>query len=164
MPSRCAPRSRSSPRPSSRSHPAPRTTVRVTEAGSGEPHDGPTRRWARLGLVVAALVSVTGGACRDRQPREREASQAPATGSAGDVNEAAIRYLERRVKDDPENFVAYNKLAGSYLQRMRENGSLAYLDLAGRAARASLAALPAQRNAGGLALVAPVRLPAADFT
>ena len=45
---------------------------------------------------------------------------------AGDVDEAAIRYLERRVKDDPENFVAYNKLAGYYLQRMTPEEKASY--------------------------------------
>jgi len=110
------------------------------------------------------LVSVIAGGCGDRQSSEGDVSQAPAVPPAGDVDEAAIRYLERRVKDDPENFVAYNKLAGYYLQRMRENGSITYLDLAGRAARASLAALPAERNTGGLAMLAQVELAAHDFT
>ena len=34
--------------------------------------------------------------------------------------EATLRFLERRVKHDPEDFIAYNKLAISYLQRFRE--------------------------------------------
>ena len=111
-----------------------------------------------------ALVSAIASGCGDRQRSAEEVSRAPALAPAGDVDEAAIRYLERRVKDDPENFVAYNKLAGYYLQRMRENGSITYLDLAGRAARASLAALPAERNTGGLAMLAQVELAAHDFT
>ena len=110
------------------------------------------------------LVSAIASGCGDRQRSAEEVSRAPAVAPAGDVDEAAIRYLERRVKDDPENFVAYNKLAGYYLQRMRENGSITYLDLAGRAARASLAALPAERNTGGLAMLAQVELAAHDFT
>src|SRR5947208_9642810 len=162
--SRCATRSRSSRRPSSRPRPGPRTTVRATEAEGGEPAGGPTRRWVHAGFVVVVLVSLIAGGCGDRQGSEGDVSQAPAVAPVGDVDEAAIRYLERRVKDDPENFVAYNKLAGYYLQRMRENGSITYLDLAGRAARASLAALPAERNTGGLAMLAQVELAAHDFT
>ena len=54
--------------------------------------------------------------------------------------ETAIRFLEDRVSRDHDDFTAYNKLAGYYLQRQRETGSLNYLDLALRAARASLAA------------------------
>src|SRR5207249_10149047 len=124
---------------------------------------GPTRRWGHAGFVVVVLVSVIAGGCGDRQRSEGDVSQAPGVPPAGDVDEAVIRYLERRVKDDPENFIAYNKLAGYYLQRMRENGSLTYLDLAGRAAHASLAALPAEGNPGGLAMLAQVELAAHDF-
>src|SRR5947208_16205147 len=162
--SRCATRSRSSRRPSSRPRPGPRTTVRATEPGCRQPAEGPTLRPVRVGVVVVALVSAIASGCGDRQRSAEEVSRAPAVAPAGDVDEAAIRYLERRVKDDPENFVAYNKLAGYYLQRMRENGSITYLDLAGRAARASLAALPAEGNPGGLAMLAEVELAAHDFT
>src|SRR3989441_1408362 len=162
--SRCATRSRSSLRPSSRPRPGPRTTVRATEPGCRQPAEGPTLRPVHVGFVVVVLVLAIASGCGDRQRSAEDVSRGPAVAPAGDVDEAAIRYLERRVKDDPENFVAYNKLAGYYLQRMRENGSITYLDLAGRAARASLAALPAERNTGGLAMLAQVQLAAHDFT
>jgi tetratricopeptide (TPR) repeat protein len=76
----------------------------------------------------------------------------------------AIRFLENRVQRDPEDFLAYNKLAGYYLQRLRERGDLSYLELTFRAARASLAVLPAEENAGGLAALAQAEYAAHDFT
>src|SRR5437773_258038 len=63
-----------------------------------------------------------------------------------DSEEQAIRFLEARVKADPDDFIAHNKLAGYYLQRLRETSDPAYLGLADRAARASLATLPAEQN------------------
>src|SRR5262245_33234804 len=46
------------------------------------------------------------------------------------VEKETIRFLEDRVKKDPEDFIAYNKLAQQYLQRLRETGDLTYLNLA----------------------------------
>ena len=112
-----------------------------------------------LGLLLG-LLSLATGACGGGRPGERETTPAP---PAANADEAAIRYLEGRVRQDSDNFIAYNKLASYYLQRMRENGSLNYLDLAGRAAHASLAALPAEGNPGGLAMLAQVELAAHDF-
>jgi tetratricopeptide (TPR) repeat protein len=80
-----------------------------------------------------------------------------------DSSENVIRELERRVKADRDDFVAFNKLAGYYLQRVRESGSLDYLDLASRAAKASLEVLPAEQNIGGLAALAQVEFASHDF-
>jgi tetratricopeptide (TPR) repeat protein len=68
--------------------------------------------------------------------------------------ERSIRFLEARLKKDSEDFVASNKLGGLYLQRLRETGDPTYLTLALKAARESLAALPAEQNTGGLATLA----------
>jgi tetratricopeptide (TPR) repeat protein len=78
--------------------------------------------------------------------------------------ETAIRFLEDRVSRDHDDFTAYNKLAGYYLQRQRETGSLNYLDLALRASRASLAAMPAEMNKGGLAALAQTEYASHEFT
>ena len=59
-----------------------------------------------------------------------------------------IRFLEDRVKQDPDDFVTYNKLAAYYLQNLRETGNIAYLDLTYRAAHASLVAVPMEQNIG----------------
>src|SRR5262249_12658134 len=53
--------------------------------------------------------------------------------------------------------------SGYYLQRQRETGSLDYLDLALRAARGSLAAMPAETNVGGLAALAQAEYASHDF-
>jgi tetratricopeptide (TPR) repeat protein len=74
---------------------------------------------------------------------------------------AVIRELEARVQSDPDDFIAYNKLAGYYLQRMRETSSAVYLDLADGAARASLGAMA--QNPGGLHALAQVRMAQHDF-
>jgi len=66
----------------------------------------------------------------------------------------AIRVLEQRVGDDPENFAVQNMLAGYYLKQVKQSGDHAYLAPAAAAARASLAAVPAERNHGGLAALA----------
>lgn len=70
------------------------------------------------------------------------------------ATEQAIRFLEERVRRDPEDFSAQNRLAGYYLQRLRETSNLSFLEMAATAARASLAALPAEGNTGGLAALA----------
>jgi tetratricopeptide (TPR) repeat protein len=80
-----------------------------------------------------------------------------------EASESAIRFLEHRVKSDPDDFIAHNKLAGYYLQRLRETGNLSYLELATRAARASLKAVPAEMNAGGLGMLAEAEYAAHDF-
>jgi tetratricopeptide (TPR) repeat protein len=72
------------------------------------------------------------------------------------ATEGIIRTLEERLKRDPEDFIAANKLAGYYLQRQRETGDVNYLNLTARAVRSSLATLPAEMNKGGLAMLAEV--------
>jgi tetratricopeptide (TPR) repeat protein len=80
----------------------------------------------------------------------------PATLLAPDTDQvtAIIRSLEEKVRQHPDDFVAYTKLAGYYLQRQRETGSIEYLTLAERAARASLTIMPPEQNYGGLAALA----------
>ena len=74
-----------------------------------------------------------------------------------------IRFLEERIKRNPEDFIAYNKLASEYLQKMRETGDATYLDLASRAATASLEILPAYQNKEGLATLALVKYSSHEF-
>ena len=79
------------------------------------------------------------------------------------VEKETIRFLEDRVKKDPEDFIAYNKLAEQYLQRLRETGDLTYLNLATKAAHASLVTLPPEQNVGGLTASAQVEYASHDF-
>jgi tetratricopeptide (TPR) repeat protein len=83
--------------------------------------------------------------------------------SDADVEVQTIRFLEDRVKQDPEDFIAYNKLAGRYLQRIRETGDVTYLNLAAKAARASLATLPPEQNTAGLTVLAQVEYASHNF-
>jgi tetratricopeptide (TPR) repeat protein len=80
-----------------------------------------------------------------------------------EVADGTIRFLEDRVRRDPDDFIARNKLAGCYLQRLRETGAVNYLDLALRAAEASLAAMPAELNPAGLSALAQAELSAHEF-
>ncbi len=70
------------------------------------------------------------------------------------ATETAIRFYAERVKRDPEETRSQNALAEYYLQRVRESGNEDYLPLALEAARASLTAVVAERNLGGLTALA----------
>jgi tetratricopeptide (TPR) repeat protein len=83
--------------------------------------------------------------------------------SDADFAAQTIRFLEDRVKRDPEDFIAHNKLAAQYLQRVRETGDVTYLNLAAKAAHASLATLPPEQNTGGLTAMAQVEYSSHDF-
>jgi tetratricopeptide (TPR) repeat protein len=76
--------------------------------------------------------------------------------SAG--TEDVQRFLESRVHSDPDDFIAWNRLADLYLERRRSTGADGYLERAAAAAASSLQAAPALRNAGGLAVRARVEL------
>jgi tetratricopeptide (TPR) repeat protein len=83
--------------------------------------------------------------------------------SDAELEEQTIRFLEERVKRDPEDFIAHNKLASQYLQRVRETGDITYLNLAAKAAHASLTTLPPEQNTGGLTALAQVEYASHDF-
>ena len=120
-----------------------------------------------LSFALALLLSACGRspssskALADAQPPVLD----PATPLPSDeqVTEGSIRFLEARVQKDPDDFIAYNKLTAYYLQRQREIGDVKYLELASRSARASLAAMPAEQNLGGLASLAQVEYAGHDF-
>jgi tetratricopeptide (TPR) repeat protein len=74
-----------------------------------------------------------------------------------------IRFLEDRVKSDPDDFIAQNQLATRYLKKLRETGDYTWLAAARRTAERSLAAAPAERNPGGLAALAHAQLASHRF-
>ncbi len=117
-----------------------------------------------LFLASAALLSSACGSPSAATESEF-VSLPPAAPLASDekASEQALRFLEERVKSDPEDFSASGKLAGLYLQRLRETDDAAQLDLAFRAARASLRSVPDVRNAGGLAALAQAEFAAHEF-
>jgi tetratricopeptide (TPR) repeat protein len=124
-------------------------------------------RFLFLTAYCAAVLWLSGcGGGSSTQPR-RITDPAPPPVAEGEVSDTAasiIPTLEERVRENPEDFVAYNKLSGYYLQRMRETGDAKYLDLATRAAQASIKILPAENNAGALSARAQVEFAAHDFT
>ena len=115
--------------------------------------------FAQSGYSVTLLVPPA----RPAQPPPQAATAETALVSDPGSAEAIIRSLEERVRRDPEDFIALNKLGGYYLQRLRETGNVQYLDLARRAAESSLKVLPAGRNAGALSALAMTEAASHDF-
>ena len=74
-----------------------------------------------------------------------------------------ILFLEERIKRDPEDYIAYNKLASEYLKLLRETGDGNYLQMALRAAKTSLEILPAHQNKEGLAVLALTKYSSHEF-
>src|SRR5215468_5726907 len=119
-----------------------------------------------LSLCLSLLSGAGCGSGLSSAPSNSSSITVPAARpvpAGADGSEQAIRFLEDRVKKDPDDFIALNKLTGYYLLRLRETGSATWLDLAARAARSSLKAIPAEQNAGGLSLLAQVEFSAHDF-
>ncbi len=122
-----------------------------------------------VALVCAALFACACGSDSATRADSTRRAAAPSLPPAAPLNsddrasEVAIRSLEERVRRDPEDHAAHNRLAGFYLQRARETGNAEYINLAARAARASLASVPELRNAGGLAALAEAELASHDF-
>src|SRR4051812_8067917 len=77
--------------------------------------------------------------------------------------ERVQRFLEDRVRKDPDDIIAQNRLAEIYLQRLSENGDYEWLRRAGEAARRSLASVPAEQNATGLFMQARVEYESHHF-
>src|SRR5438309_2721210 len=121
--------------------------------------------------LIAALVVTTAACSRNRAPAgpaslvnatNAPPARPPLRGNDGTMT--AVRFLEDRVKGDPDDLVALNKLAGYYLQLQRETGDLRYLELALRSARSSLRVLPADQNLGGLLALAEAEYQTHDFS
>lgn len=112
-------------------------------------------------LIFAALIA---NACSKSQASSAEMPKHESHLAAPTAANATIRFLEDRVKSDPEDFIALNKLAGEYLQIVREKGDITYLSLASKAANASLSVLPPEKNKGGLVALIQVEYSSHDFT
>lgn len=72
------------------------------------------------------------------------------TDQQGDSRIMAVSFLENRVKEDPDDIIALNKLSGYYLQLYSQTEETSYLKLALEAAQSSLKILPPDQNLGGL--------------
>ena len=86
----------------------------------------------------------------------------PGTAGATPSN-VGIEFLERRVKADPDDYVAWNYLAPRYLERARVTGDDVWIARATQAAEASLQALGDTQNLGGVANLARADLAAHRF-
>jgi tetratricopeptide (TPR) repeat protein len=104
-------------------------------------------------------------ACTSKQEIVSSKTLAPETAQQPlkKTENKTILFLEERIKRDPEDFIAYNKLASEYLKLMRETGDANYLQLALRAAKTSLEILPAHQNKEGLAVLALVKYSSHEF-
>lgn len=125
-------------------------------------------RWTRgatsfLTLTVALALGACGHSSQTGNTSVAALPPAAPVDSDQAATDGAIRFLEDKARDDPHDIIARNKLVGYYLQKLRETGSVTYLDLAGRAARESLASVPAELNVGGLAAVTYVEFASHEF-
>lgn len=121
-------------------------------------------------VLLLALLLVTSACNRKPAPAgstsiptssETPAAMTPAGGNQSTMT--AVRFLEDRVKDDPDDIVALNKLSGYYLQLHRETEDVKYLGLALRLAQSSLGVLPADQNLGGLRALAQAEYETHEF-
>src|SRR6266540_3741090 len=80
------------------------------------------RRPVFLFLCLAVLSSAGCGSGLSSAPSNSSSITVPAARPvpvSADGSEQAIRFLEDRVKKDPDDFIALNKLTGYYLLRLR---------------------------------------------
>jgi tetratricopeptide (TPR) repeat protein len=77
--------------------------------------------------------------------------------------DAALSFLEDRVRSDPDDFVAQNQLAGRYLDLLRSTGDDAYLAKARCAAEASVASGVPELNNAGLGALSRVQIASHQF-
>ncbi len=118
-------------------------------------------------FILALLGGCGHSSNESRAQAERPSLPPPAAAPIPSNDEGtmtAIRFLEERVRRDPDDLIAYNKLAVYYLQLNRETGDVKYLELASRAAKASLNAVPKEQNLGGLMMLAQSEYASHDFT
>ena len=127
-----------------------------------------SQRWLRVSALALVIVftachrkpATVPSSSSNNNPPATDASQ-PVRGS--ETNMTAVRFLEERVKKDPDDLVALNKLASYYLQLYRETFDVKYLSLALRSARSSLQVLGADQNLGGLDALAQAEYATHDF-
>ncbi len=148
----------------------------VRQAGIGKRSGLPARNLlkARIALSLAAIglgsALFVGTRWRSNAVPAGEVGNvsAPANSTTApsqvepDVH-AYIRFYQARVQRDPEDTRSQNALAELYLQAVRETGNEDYLPPALDAARASLAAVGAERNVGGLTALAHAEFTNHDF-
>ena len=114
-------------------------------------------------IAIIILAGVIFSACNRAETASLTANAVSAPVAQHVTANDTIRFLEDRIKRDPDDFIANNKLASAYLQQLRETGDITYLNLASRCAQASLNALPAEKNKGGLMAEIQVEFSSHEF-
>lgn len=114
-------------------------------------------------FIVAGLIFGACGHVQTAPSIDQTAANAAILPETRAPANGTIRFLEDRVKRDPDDFIANNKLASEYLGRLRETGDITYLNLAALAANGSLKTLPAEQNKGGLAALTLVEFSSHNF-
>ena len=123
----------------------------------------------QVALLIALLVTTVG--CNRSGVPAGSVSIGPSPNAAptqplrrgNETTMMAVAFLEERVKSDPDDIVALNKLAAYYLQLHRETEDVSYLELALQSAQASLRALPVEQNLGGLRALAQAEYETHNF-
>jgi tetratricopeptide (TPR) repeat protein len=123
------------------------------ERSRSSPIHGIALSLATAGVIAAANVFAT-----------QANPAAPNAPSPEADAERVQRFLEDRVRRDPDDIIAQNRLADIYLQRLRETGDSEWLRRAGEAARRSLASVPAEQNATGLFIKVRVEYDSPHFS
>jgi tetratricopeptide (TPR) repeat protein len=117
-----------------------------------------------LRLVFISALLLVGSSCsRTTSVSVTPQPPIPLIKSEANSTLVAIGFLENRVKDDPDDFVALNKLAGYYLKMHRETEKVRFLEQALTTAKASLRVMPADQNLGGLSVLAQAELSTHNF-
>ena len=91
----------------------------------------PSLPTARGTIAVLALVGALFPLARAAPPAAAEGQSDPPAAPSG-----VIRFLEDRVRADPDDVLAQNRLAGEYLAALQRTGDLRHLALARGAAEA----------------------------
>lgn len=102
---------------------------------------------------------------RDESRVPRASDLPPATPLFDDTvaSDQAIRFLENRLRSDPEDADAAARLASYHLQRLRDTGNIDSLVRALALAQSSLQAVPDVRNISGLTALARAEYAMHDF-
>ncbi|MBI2912165.1 MAG: tetratricopeptide repeat protein [Chloroflexi bacterium] len=104
------------------------------------------------GLLVLALAGGVLLSGHGQSPSRVFGLELVAPAQAAPDTEARVRFFEARIRRDPFDFLALNRVAGAYLQRARENADVTDYDRAEAALKRSLEALPEDNAAALLAL------------
>ena len=123
-------------------------------------------RIRRTVAVFAYSICLLVGCTNRKNPAEEADVSLPAAAplpSTTQADQQTLRFLQNKIREDADDFIAQNKLAAWHLQHLRETGDLSSLEIATKAAQNSLATLPADHNTGALALLAQAEFTAHDF-